>query len=79
MLPGFQFFHEEVVALGDLGQFGIHSSFEVNEVLPSLHGISGVLVAFSNDFIKMSHGNLGHEWLLDRASEDSLHAGVASL
>lgn len=79
LFPGFQFLHQEVVAFGDLGQLGIETSLEVDEILPSFHGISGILVAFANYFVEMSHRNLGHKWLLHRTTKDGLYASVASL
>lgn len=79
LLPGLQFFNQEVIALGDLAQLGVHASLEVNEVLPSLHRITRVLVPLAHDLVEMTHGNLGHQGLLHRAAEDGLDTGVASL
>jgi hypothetical protein len=79
LFPGLQFFDQEVVAFGDLGQFRVHASLEVDEVLPGLHSIPRVLVALSDDLVEMSHRDLGHERLLHGATEDGLHAGVATL
>jgi hypothetical protein len=79
LFPCFQFLHQEVVAFGDLGQLGIETPLEVDEILPSFHGISGILIPFANNFVQMSHGNLCHKWFLHRATKDGLDASVASL
>ena len=79
LLPGLQLLNQEVVALGDLAELGVHATLEVDEILPSFHRIARVLVPLTDNFIQMAHGNLGHERLLNRATKDGLHASVASL
>ena len=79
LLPAFKLIHKEIVPLGDLGKLAIHPTLEVDKILPCFHCISRVLIAFSNNFVEMAHGDLGHQWLLDRATEDSFHASVTAL
>lgn len=78
LLPRLKLLNQEVVALGDLAQLGVHTALEVDKVLPSLHGVPRVLVALPHDLIQMAHGHLRHQGLLDRAAENGLHTGVAS-
>jgi len=78
LLPGLELLDKEVVALGNLAELGVHSSLEVDEVLPSLHSVAGVLVALTDDLVEVTHGDLGHQGLLDGAAEDGLHTGVAA-
>ena len=77
--PALNFLDEVVVAFGDLGEFGIHAALEINEILPCLHSIARVLVAFADNFVEMAHRNFGHQWLLLRATEDSFQASIAAL
>ena len=79
LLPALELIDEEIIPLSDLGKLAIHSTLEVDEILPCFHCISRVLIAFSDNFVKMAHGHLGHQWLLDRATEDSFHACVTAL
>ena len=79
LLPALELFHEEVVSLRDLGDFCIHSTLEVDVVLPSFDSITRVLIALSNNLVKMSHRDLGHQRLLDGTTKDGLDAGVAAL
>jgi hypothetical protein len=65
LLPALDFLHEEVVSLVNLLQLCIHPALEVDIILPRLAGITRVLVAFTDNFIQMSQGNLGHKRLLD--------------
>lgn len=65
LLPGLQLLDQKVVPLGNLGELGVHSPLEVDEILPCLESIPGVLVTFADNLIEMSHRNLGHQWLLD--------------
>jgi hypothetical protein len=60
LLPTLDFLHEEVVSLVNLLQLCIHPALEVDVILPRFAGITRVLVAFTNDFVQMSQGNLGH-------------------
>lgn len=78
LLPGLELLDQEVVALGNLAELGVHAALEVDEVLPGLHGIARVLVALANDLVEVTHRHLGHQGLLDRTAEDSLHAGVTA-
>ena len=78
LLPGLELLDEEVVALGDLADLGVHAALEVDEVLPGLEGVAGVLVALADDLVEVAHGDLGHEGLLDGAAEEGLDAGVAA-
>ena len=78
LLPGLELLDEEVVALGDLADLGVHAALEVDEVLPGLEGVARVLVALADDLVEVAHGDLGHERLLDGAAEEGLDAGVAA-
>lgn len=78
LLPAFKLVDKEVVPLGNLGKLAVHSSFEVDKVLPCFHSVSGVLVPFANDFIEMTHRDLCHEGLLLSAAEDGLNARIAT-
>ena len=40
LLPAFEFLHQVIVSLRDLGQFGVHATLEVNEILPSFQSIA---------------------------------------
>lgn len=55
LLPAFKLIHKEVIPLGDFGKLAIHSTLEVDKILPCFHGISRVLIAFSDNFIEMAH------------------------
>jgi predicted ferric reductase len=79
LLPGLQFLDQEVVALGDFAQLGVHATLQVDKVLPSFHSIARVLVALAHNLVEMTHRYLGHQRLLDRTTKDGLHAGVAAL
>ena len=79
LLPALELFDQEVVSFGDLSKYGVHATLEVDEVLPSFLRVTGVLVALPHNLIEMAHGNLGHQRLLDRASEDGLNARVSAL
>jgi hypothetical protein len=78
LLPGLQFLDQEVVALGDFAQLGVHATLQVDKVLPSFHSIARVLVALAHNLVEMTHRYLGHQRLLDRTTKDGLHAGVAA-
>ena len=79
LLPAFQFLDEEVVSFCDFAKFGIHTTLEVDKILPRLQGISRVLVALADDFIQVSHRHLGHEGFLDGSAKYGLHAGISAL
>lgn len=79
LLPALKFLNEEVVPLGNLAKLGIHATLKVNEILPCLKSISGILIALSDNLVEMSHGNLGHEGFLDCPAKDRFNAGVPSL
>lgn len=79
LLPTLKLFNQEVVPLGDFAKLGIHPTFEVDEILPSLQCIPGVLVSLAHNLIQVAHGNLSHERFLHSATEDGFHAGVSSL
>ena len=79
MLPALQFLDKEVVSLGDLAEFCVHSALEIDEVLPSFESIPGILVPLADDLVQVSHGYLGHKGLLNGPTKDSLHAGVTTL
>lgn len=78
LLPALKLLHQVVVALGDLVELGVHATLEVDEVLPRLESISRVLVPLTDNLVEMTHRNLGHEGLLDRAAKHSLEASVAT-
>lgn len=79
LLPAFKLIHKKVVPLSDFGKLAIHPTLEIDKILPCFHGISRVLIAFPDDFVEMAHGDLRHQWLLDRAVKDSLHTSVTAL
>jgi hypothetical protein len=79
LLPVLELLNQEVVALGHLGNFSVHTALEVDEILPSFLGVTGVLVALSHNLVQVTHGDLGHQRLLDGPSENSLDATVAAL
>ena len=79
LLPALQLLHEEVISLRDFGQLRVHSTFQIDKVLPCLQCIPRVLIAFADNLIEMSHRDLGHQRLLDRTTKDRFHAGIASL
>ena len=79
LFPALKFIHEEVIPLRDLSKLAIHSTFEVDEVLPRLHSISRILISLADNFIKMSHRDFSHQWLLGCAAEDCFHARIATL
>jgi hypothetical protein len=79
LFPAFELLDKEVVSLSNLSKLGIHATLEVDEILPSLQRIPGILISFSNNFIQVSHRNLSHEGLLHGPTKDCLHAGVSSL
>lgn len=79
LLPAFELIHKKVIPLSDFGKLAIHPTLEIDKILPCFHGISRVLITFPNDFVEMAHGDLRHQWLLDRAVEDSLHTSVTAL
>jgi hypothetical protein len=79
LLPAFKLLHKEVVSLGDLAKLCIHATFEVDEVLPSFKGIPGILIPLADDFIQVSHRDLGHKWLFNGATEYGFHASVSAL
>ena len=79
MLPVFKLLHKEVVSLGNLANFGVHTTLEVDEILPSLHSISGVLVSLALKLIEVSHRDLLHDWLLLGTTKHSLHTSVTTL
>ena len=65
LLPALQLLNKVVVSLGNLVELGIHATLKVNEVLPSLQGVTRVLVTLADDLIQMSHRHLSHQRLLD--------------
>ena len=79
MFPTLEFVHKEVIPLRDLSKLAIHSTFEVDKILPCLHSISRILISLPDNFIKMSHRDLSHQWLLGCAAEDCFHARIATL
>lgn len=78
LLPALQLLDEIVVALGNLAELGIHAALEVNKVLPGLESITRVLVALADNLVEVAHGDLGHQRLLDGATEDGLETSVAT-
>ena len=40
LFPALKFIDEEVVALGDFRKLAIHSTLEVDEILPGFHSVS---------------------------------------
>lgn len=79
LFPCLQLFDQKVVPLCDFGKLRVHSAFEVDEVLPRFHCISGVLVALTNDFVQVSHRHFRHQWLFYRSSKECFDSGVPAL
>ena len=79
LFPALKLLDKEVVSLRDLAKLGIHATLKVDEVLPSLKRIPGILISFSNNFIQMPHRHLSHEGLLDGPAKNGFHAGVSPL
>jgi hypothetical protein len=79
LFPALKLLDKEVVSLRDLAKLGIHTTLEVDEVLPCLKRIPGVLISFPNNLIQMPHRDLSHQWLLHSPAKDGFHAGVSSL
>ena len=79
LFPGFQFLHQEVVALGNLGELIVHTALKFDEVLPRFLGVARVLVTLAHNLVEVAHGHLGRQGLLLRAAEDSLQASVLAL
>ena len=79
LLPALELIHKEIIPFGDFGKLAIHPTLEADEILPCFHGVSRVLIALSDNLIKMTHGDLRHQWLLDRATKDSFHTSVTAL
>jgi hypothetical protein len=79
LFPALQFLNKEVVSLCDLAELGIHSALQVDEILPCLKSIPGILVPFPNNFVKVTHRNFGHEGFLHCPAKYSLHPGISSL
>lgn len=46
--------------------------------MPSLLSITRVLVTLTNNLVEVSHGDLGHQWFLNRATENGLHTSVTT-
>lgn len=78
LLPALQLLDEVVVPLGDLGKLRLHPPLKVDEILPGLQSIARVLVPLTNNLIKVSHRNLGHQRLLDGSAENGLQPAVAA-
>ncbi len=55
LFPTFKLINKEVIPLSDFGKLAIHSTLEVDKILPCFHGISRVLIAFSDNLIEMAH------------------------
>lgn len=55
LLPALNFLQEEVISLCDLLELGVHTPLEIDEVLPRLHSITGVLVPLPDNLVKMAH------------------------
>jgi hypothetical protein len=79
LFPALEFLDKEIVSLRHLAKFGIHATLKVDEILPSLERIPGVLIPLSNNFVQMPHRDFGHEWLLHGPAKNGFHAGVSSL
>ncbi len=79
LLPALELFDKEIVSLGDFAKLGIHTTLEVDEVLPCLESVSGVLISFPNNFIQVSHRDLSHKRLLHSPSKHGFHPRVPSL
>lgn len=76
LLPAVQLLIEVVVALSDLGKLSVHASLKVDEVLPGLQSVPGVLIPLTNNLVEVSHRHLGHQRLLNCTTENSLDASV---
>ena len=79
LLPALKLIHKEVVPLSNFGKLAIHFTFKVDKILPCFHGISRVLVAFSDNLIEVAHRDLRHQRLLHRTTENGFHTKVATL
>ena len=55
LLPGIELGIQNVVTLGDLDNLGIHTALEVDEILPGLDCVARVVVALTDNFVKMTH------------------------
>lgn len=78
LLPRLELLNQEVVALGDLGKFGVHAALEVDKVLPGFDRIARVLVPLSDNLVQVASGNFGHQRLLLGAAKDSFETLVAA-
>lgn len=78
LLPALQLLVEVVVALRDLRELGVHTTLQVDKVLPSLLGITRVLVPLANDLVEVPHRDLRHQRLLNSTAENGLDATVAA-
>ena len=79
LLPALQFLNQEIVSFGDFAELGVHATLEIDQVLPSLQSIPGILIPFTHDFIKVSHRYLGHKWLLNGTAKDGFDPCVSTL
>jgi hypothetical protein len=79
LLPALKLLDKEVISFGNLAELGIHATLEIDEILPRLQGIPGILIALAHNFVKVTHRNLGHKRLLDSPTKDGFHAGISSL
>lgn len=76
LLPALELLDEEVVPLGNLAKLRVHSALEVDEILPRLQRVAGVLVALPDNLVEVTHRHLGHQRLLDGSAEDGLDTGI---
>lgn len=79
LFPALKFLDKEVVSLCYLAKLRVHTTLKVNEILPSLKRIPGVLISLSHNLIQMPHRDLGHQRLLHGSAKDGFHAGISSL
>ena len=78
LFPILELFNKEVVAFRDFGNFTVHSSLEMDIILPRLIDFSCESVLLPNHLVEMSHADFGHDWLLLATLEDRSDTGVAS-
>jgi|SRR5579859_6131350 len=78
LFPVLEFFDEEVVTFCDLGDFTIHTSLEMNVILPCFIDFPCECVLLANHLVQVSHTDFGHDGLFLVSLEDGCHASVAA-
>ena len=78
LFPILKLLNKIVVSFGNLGDLTVHTSFEMNVILPCFVDFSSEGILFPNHFIQMPHADFGHNGLFLVPLEDSCHARIAS-